>query len=194
MPTPQEIEAYLRQMGTGATSAGQNAIAQGVDQPIQQKLHALQQMGNNPPPPQAAPPVPNPGVPYVLPNDPNMSPQDQKSRMNAMIAAPLSGGTELTLDGAQAQRQKMLNMYNAASAEKANEVPDTSGFSDVNQHPVARQFPQLKKKIASGTPITTKDIRSATSPTEALTPEQEEEMDKTRGQTEKAGTAEGNYR
>ncbi len=54
--------------------------------------------------------------------------------------------------------------------------------------PAPRQFPQINHSLNPD------NVRAQTSPTEALTPEEEEELDKTRGQTEKAGTAEGNYR
>lgn len=45
--------------------------------------------------------------------------------------------------------------------------------------PPARQFQQIQQKLQK--PINSNDIRSLVSPTQALTPEQESELDRTRG-------------
>lgn len=184
MPSQQDIENYIRQnagmpIQQGAAQAS-DAVESGMNQAGQaamaMKQAALQKLAGPqapPPPPPQTPPVPN-----VLPNDPNMSPADQQSRMNAMIAAPLSGGTDLTLDGAQAQRQKMLDMYNAASAEKAAgaQDPDMSGYSDVPKPNAARQFPHIQKKMKTGQPVTTEDIRATMKGPQEVTPELEKKL------------------
>ena len=162
-----------------ATGQGANAVEGGIDQAGQaamQKIALLKQMTDGSAAPQAAPPVPP--IPNVQANDPNMSPQDQQSRMQAMIAAPLSGGTSLNLDDAQAQRDKMLQMYNAASAEKAagSQEPDLSGYSDVPQQNAARQFPHIQKKIQSGQPINSQDIRATLKGPQEVTPELEKKL------------------
>ncbi len=68
-----------------------------------------------------------------------------------------------------------------------------------------RQFPKIHQSIQSGQPISANDIRSMTSPTQALSPEQEaginkqlggedEEEDQASNDNNRAGSAEGNYR
>ncbi len=179
MPTPQEIEAYLRQMGQSATQQGQDMVNQNIDQPLQAKLKALQQASGQSPnmipggAPQGGVPgsnqyqPPQPQVDQMAPNDPTMSGADQNSRTNAMIAAPdqmAQAAAKLrmqaALDGQQQQHQNDI------------ETQDMSGYSDV-PHPGLRQFPGLQKKIQAKQPVTADDIRSMTSPSQALTPEQE---------------------
>lgn len=70
-------------------------------------------------------------------------------------------------------------------------------------HPAVRQFPQIQQKLARQEPLDTSDIRAMTSPTQALSEDQEAEINKNlHGEDEdddahdvnnKAGGAEGNY-
>lgn len=63
---------------------------------------------------------------------------------------------------------------------------------EILQNPPPR-FQGLKQKIETQKPIDSSDIRKAIKPNEALSDEQMQELDKTRGQAEKAGREEGDY-
>ncbi len=138
-----------------------------------------------PPPPQAKSQM------GVLPNDPSMTPQDQTSRMNAMIAAPLSGGTPLDFDTADKARAAQMELNQSAPASAPDDLSGYSAYPPAPPQP--RQFPNIQKKMA---PVPAKsDIRASTSPTQALTPEQEAKLfpKDDDDDNNKAGSAEGNY-
>lgn len=182
MPSVEDIEAYLRQNAGQPVQQGANKLGQAVEDKyndaadatsqaaLSAKQAILQRLAGQP---QAVTP-PTPPVPDVLPNSPTMSPQDAQSRMGAMIQAPLRGGTPMTFDAMQ--QQNAANMAASGSPEQSQE--DMSGYKDFSQHPVLRQFPKIQAKVQAQKPITKDDIRSMTSPNEALSEDQESAINK----------------
>lgn len=194
MPTTQEIEAFIRQNAGMPIQQGAGQVADVTEDKINQagqaasamKQAALAKLAGPQTLPQAPPQAPP--IPNVQPNDPSMSPQDAQSRMGAMINAPLSGGTNLGLDGAAQARAAQLALNN--SAAPASGLPsdlqatlDTARHQQIDQgppQPLMRQFPQIHKRVMAKQPVTAQDIRSTIKPNEPLTDEQMEELDRTR--------------
>jgi hypothetical protein len=171
MPTPQEIEAYFNSKGQSLHQAGQNFINTNIDLPTQQKLAALQAASANP------------AALNVGASSTGMAP----------TGAASSNAPGMNIDDAMAQRQQLLNMQNAASAEKANEwnEPDLSS-------PQPRQFPNIQAKMKTGQPVTSKDIRQTLKGPQEVTPELEKKLgygsqDDDEDDNNKAGSEEGSY-
>lgn len=179
MPTLQEIQDYLARTGQNVTQQSQDVVNRNIDQPLAQKLNALQQASNNAAmqhmsanPTMTLPSQQmQPGAPEVAPNAETMSPQDARSRMAAMISGPEQMQQADTRLRAQAQQDQ-------AAEEHANHIgEDMSGFTDVPK-PGMRQFPQIQKRVQAQQPVTSQDIRSMTSPTKALSEDDEAKINK----------------
>lgn len=161
MPRWQDLENQMGQAGQAVQQAGQNFINTNVDQPAAAKLAALQaasasaggQMGG----------APNAGMPMPPPQMPMGAPP--------AMGGGAPGGSNPgagTMDDMQAYRQKLLDIQNAASAEKAAaaQQDNLSGYSQVptqaqliaaqQQNP---RFQKLHQKMAQGHPINKQDIR-----------------------------------
>jgi hypothetical protein len=123
MPTPQDIEEYLRQTGQNIQQVGQNAIQQNIDQPMA-RLQALQQVS---------------GGPGSMPTAQSPQPAPIMGGGGGM-GGPGAG----TMDEMAAARQKQVDMYNAASAANAheNDEPDLSGYTNV-----PKSFPNIQQRV-----------------------------------------------
>lgn len=180
MPTPQEIEAYLNRTGQGFTQAGQNMINQNVDQPVQQRLNALNQVAN----PQIGSPngslpssqsagMADPGE-QTLPNAPTMSPADAQNRMSAAIQA----GPAMQQAAAKLRAQAALDQQAEDHANQIGDI-DMSKYQPYQPQALApRQFPHIQAKMKSGQPVTTEDIRATMKPGQALSEDQEAALNK----------------
>lgn len=196
MPTPQEIEAYLNQMGQGVTQAGQNAINQNVDIPAQAKLAALQKTSAG-----AGPSGGMGGMPGATPQ-----PSPQASAAAAALSTGsgnpgMASGNGLNFDEMAAHQAAMKAMYPPAQPEE-----DFSGYADVPKPNQMRQFPTIQAKMNKGQPVNSQDIRQALKGPTEVTPElekqlgygdQDEDDDENKQRAEnnnnRSGSSEGSY-
>jgi hypothetical protein len=188
------VANWFKQNATSQPDMEAQQAAQQAASAAQAKRAALQQLSGN------APVTPLP-IPQVQNNAATMSPQDQDSRMNAMIATPLSGGTPMTFDAMGAANQAQM-AQNALAAPAGPDIA-TMNQDQSSPHPSIRQFPLIQARVKSGQPVTSQDIRNSIKANEAMTPEQEAKLNQQlAGEDEdqpahninnKSGRSEGNY-
>jgi hypothetical protein len=170
MPTLQEIEDSIAQMGQKyVTRPIDNSINQNIDQPIQNKLAALHQASANA---QAA-------QSQVVPQN-FVAPPPQQTPVMGTAGSPGSNpypsGTPMNFNDMDARTQAMHQMYPDQQADP--DADERHAAQDQALAPQPRQFPHIQAKIKSGQPVTKDDIRQTISPTEALSPDDEDAVNK----------------
>ena len=105
--------------------------------------------------------------------------QDIPQGMGSDVSAPEGHSGAGTFDQMAAIRAKQLQLNNAASQPPPSDF-DPSGYAPYPGPavPQPRQFPHIQAKMQSGQPVTTQDIRATTSPTQALSPDDEDAINK----------------
>jgi hypothetical protein len=189
-------EDYLRQ---NAGLPIQQSVGQAGqltdDQILAMKQQAMQAMAASPSQAPNAPPIPpTPPVPNVQPNSPSMTPQDAQSRMNAMIAAPLSGGAALDFD--TAAKMRAANLAAQAPSQQATPSEDMSGYTDVPKPQApGHQFPRIQAKVQKNKAAAQPDIRSTLHGAQEMTPEMWKKLGygDPEEDNNKAGSEEGSY-
>lgn len=161
MPTLQDIENAIRlhgglqmqnTMGPNSQMAqGSNAIG---DAALNAKQAALQQIGS-PQMPLAPAPTSSP-----VPSSP------------AMQQNPLVTGTPMSFDAAEQARTAQLAMYPKSKEQVEDILRQQDNQDQAEEAAQPRQFPQIRQKMQAP------DVRSKTSPSKALSEDEEEQINK----------------
>ena len=141
-----ELEKQMHQVG-GQIQQGAQNVGNALDSSLAAKMHALHKLSGS---------AAGPGLQH-----PSQAPLPMQSGPAPMNGASSGQAQVGTMDAMAAQRQKMLDMYNAASQEKQNAAQEPD-FSDY------KPFQALKNKIQDNDDDEDKNTRGSTTDTGTL--------------------------